>query len=164
MPIDTVDYIAFAAPLELAAAQAYQAAIDGGTLDATWTAQAYEFQGQHQIAVTSLTALIPASVPADERPNPVPDQAFVAGPVATVAAAADQAGALTALSAMEETLAATHLAGLGEIDEPTFAKAVAQVLATTSQRAVALGQATGTDPAALTPATASTDGAVEPAN
>lgn len=159
MPISTVDYVAFAAPLELAAAQAYQAAVDGGTLDAAWTAQAQTFLDHHQEAVTQMAALIPPSV--TEKPNPVPDEDLVKGPVAAAAAAGDQNAALTVLAGVEDLLTATHLAGLGEIDEQTFAKAVAQVLATESQHVVAIGLALGTDPATLTPAQASVEGAAE---
>ena len=106
MPISTVDYVAFAAPLELAAAQAYQAAVDGGTLDAAWTAQAQTFLDHHQEAVTQMAALIPPSV--TEKPNPVPDEDLVKGPVAAAAAAGDQNAALTVLAGVEDLLTATH--------------------------------------------------------
>jgi hypothetical protein len=162
VPLDTVNFVAFAAPLELAAAQAYQAAIDGGKLDAEWAGSARDFLQHHQDVATALTGLIPASV--TDPPVPVPDPELVSGPVAAVTAAGDQTAALTALAGIEDTLAASHLAALGEIDEPITAKAAAQALATTSQHVVALGRAIGTDVATLTPPVATTDGAREPGN
>jgi hypothetical protein len=58
-------------------------------------------------------------------------------------------------------LAATHLSALSSFDDASFAKTVAQVLSVEQQQAVALGRAGGAPVDTLTPAVASTDGALE---
>ncbi len=145
---------AAATPLELAAVQAYQAALDGGRLDDAWQEHARRFQEQHRTAATALAGLV-----GEDAEEPVADPQLLSSTVAEVEGAADQTAVLAALSPLELGIAATHLAALSGLAEPTLAKLVAQVLAVENQQGALLGRAGGTDLTELTPAAVSTEGA-----
>ena len=151
------DLAAFAIPLELAAVLAYQAALDSGTLDATWTATVSKIQTGHQTVVTSLTTLLPT----DATP-PVASTEFSAPIVKAIQGAAAQEAVLASLSGMEDTLSATYLLALASIADPVTANVVSQALASEAQSAAALGRAAGTPIATLTPAVATTTTGLEP--
>lgn len=160
-------FAAFAAPLELGAVQAYQAALENDALSPEWQDNARTFQGHHQAVATTLTSLLPTD--ADKLAEllggasaPAADPEILSGTAATVAKATAEEPILTALASLEETLAATHLAALAGLDDPSLARTVSQVLAVESQQAVALGRAAGAELTSLTPAEASTDGARTP--
>lgn len=155
--LDDATFAAFAVPLEMAAVQAYQAALDGGTLGDEGPT-ALDFQGHHQTVVDVLTSMLAADAAV-----PVPDSKILAGTVAALKTATAKAQVLTTLSRLEDGLAATHLWALGSLVEPSTAKIVAQVLAIESQQAVYLGRAGGGDLVALTPSRANTSAARVPA-
>lgn len=134
------------APLELAAVEAYEAALAGGNLDETWSKTARRFQRHHLAASDVLTGLVTSGA------IPVADPTIQAGSLAAVTGAGDQNAVLTALSEMETTIAATHLWALGGITDKITAKTISQVLAVESQQGVFLGREAGKDLAALTPA------------
>jgi hypothetical protein len=76
-------------------------------------------------------------------------------------AGADEAAVATLLASLEESLAATHLGAIATFEDSSFAKTVSQVLAVEEQQAVVLGRAGGASIEALTPATSSTEGALQ---
>ena len=134
------------APIELAAVEAYEAALGGGKLDGTWAETARQFQRHHLEVSDVLTSLITSGV------VPVADPAIQAGSVATVAGAGDQKAVLTALSEMEAMIASTHLWALAGITDKITAKTVGQYLAVESQQSAFLARASGSDITAVTPA------------
>jgi len=152
------DFAVFAAPLELAAVQAYQAALSGPSIDDEWTTNLRTFQSHHQEVATVLTSLIAVETP------PIPDPVADPGVMADFSpdAGADQNAVLSQLSALETALAATHLSVIARLEDTSTAKTVSQVLATESQQAVALGRASGASIESLTPASVSTEGALTP--
>ena len=152
--LDNATFAALAVPMELAAVQAYHAALDTGVLDNAWTSQGLAFQDHHQTVVDTYTPWL------DENTSPPePDPTIVSSTVDVIEAATTQDAILGALADMENALAATSLYALGGLEDNTAAKTVAQVMAVESQQAVVLGLALGTDVAELTPAVATTDGA-----
>ena len=152
--LDNETFAALAVPLELAAVQAYQAALETSTLDETTTGHARRFQTHHQTVVDALTPLL-----GEGTATPRPDETVMSTTVAEIEGNADQNAILTALAELEDVLAATHLYAVGGLEDSSLAKTVAQVLAVESQQAVALGRAAGLDLVDLTPAEASTSGA-----
>ena len=155
--LDDATFAAFALPLEMAAVQAYQAALDGGTLGDEGPT-ALDFQTHHQAVVDVLTTLL-----AEDATPPAPDSLITSSTVASLRTATAKAEVLTTLAELEDVLAATHLYALGGLVEASTAKVVAQVLAVESQHAVYLGRAGGGDLATLTPAVADTSDARIPA-
>lgn len=148
-------FAAFAAPLELAAIQAYNVAITGGLLDADWTAQALVFQSHHQEVAAAITAMGDESAAA-----PVADAELSKTTNDAIRAAGDQKAVLLALADLEETLAATHLSALARLQEVSTAKSVTQVLAVEGQQAALLAVAGGSSVDSVTPATNSGDAAI----
>ena len=155
--LDDATFAAFAVPLEMAAVQAYQAALDGETLGDEGPI-ALDFQSHHQSVVDVLTSFL-----ADDAPTAVPDAIITSSTTASVKTATVKADVLTTLSELEDVLAATHLYALGGLVEPSTAKVVAQVLAVESQHAAYLGRAGGGDVATLTPPAADASAARVPA-
>ncbi|MCU1499572.1 MAG: hypothetical protein JWM47_3525 [Acidimicrobiales bacterium] len=157
-PGTALDDGAFAAallPLELAAVQCYELAIQGGTLGDEWTTNAGLFQTHHQDVVDLLTTFVPETTP--PTPDAKADATVLDVTGGAVKAANDERAALSPLAELEEVLAATHLYALGSLEDATAAKTVAQVLAVESQHAVALGLAADTTLTELTPDVATTD-------
>jgi hypothetical protein len=105
------DFAAFATALELAAVAAYTAAFDKDVLDDVWADRALQFQSHHQAVADTLVTLGAESAAA-----PVAEAAFAKRSIDAIDAATDQNGVLAALAVVEETLAATHLAGIGQSD------------------------------------------------
>lgn len=155
-PAPTVEqeFAAKAAPLELAASVAYSVALTGDAVVGDLSRTLRQFQRNHQEAAALLTSRIHP-----DAPPPLADQALAAqyspGP------GSDEAAVASLLAALEEGLAATHLASISTFEDTSFAKTVSQVLATEEQQAVVLGRAGGASIESLTPATASTDGTLE---
>lgn len=147
-------FAALAVPLELAAVLAYQAALEGEVLDETTTTNARMFQAHHQTVVDALTPLL-----SEDDGAPRPDETVMSSSVQEITGNPDQNAILTALTELEEVLAATHLYALGGLIDKSLAKTVAQVLAVESQQAVAMGRAADLDLVGLTPAEAGTTGA-----
>ena len=152
--LDNATFAALAVPMEMAAVQAYQAALASGVLDDTWSSQGLTFQDHHQTVVDTYTPLLDQDTSAPE-----PDPTIVSSTVDAIRSATTQDAILTALADMEDVLAATGLYAIGGLVDNTTAKTVAQVMAVESQQAVVLGVAIGTDVAKLTPPEATTDGA-----
>lgn len=151
------DFATFAAPLELAAVQAYQAAIDAGTLDSTWTTTVRTMQDHHQQVATLLAGLLSA----DANP-PVADPDLAASATKAVTTGGDQNGILRALGDLENTLVATHLSAVPSFREPTTAKTVTAVLAVEAQHNALLVTGSGGTLQSATPDVESTDGALKP--
>lgn len=149
------DFAAFATPLELAAVQAYTAAVDTGSLDKEWTDLALVFQRHHQDVADTLITLLP-----DTAAAPVADVDFAKKATDAIAAAGDQNALLLALSEVEDTLAATHLFGIANLIERSTSKIVTQVLTVEGQQAALLAVAAGTPIAEVTPATSTDDAAL----
>ncbi len=157
----TSDFAAFAAPLELAATQAYLAAITNGRteLNDEWIDTLTQFLRHHQEVATLLVSLVVAPEDGPSAP-PTADPGVTAQ--FTPPLGADQNGILSRLAELEEGLAATHLAVIGDLEDTVIAKTVIQVSAVEQQQAVALGRAAGTAIDALTPAVGSTEGGLTP--
>lgn len=155
--LSDVDFASFAAPLELAAVQAYQVAIDAGTLDSTWTTGARTMQDHHQQVATTLAGLLSADAAA-----PTADADLLASTTSAINTGGDQNGILRALGDLENTLVATHLSAVPALREPTTAKTVSQALAVEAQNNALLVTGSGGTMQSATPAVESTDGALEP--
>jgi hypothetical protein len=149
------DFAAFATNLELAAVAAYTAAFDKDVLDDEWSDIALQFQSHHQAVADTLTEL--RDPDADE---PVAEATLSKRAVDAIAAAADQNAVLLVLADVEETCAATHLAGIAELAEKSTARTVCQVLAVEGQQAALLAVGAGTAVAEVTPATNTGDAAL----
>jgi hypothetical protein len=149
------DFAAFGTAIELAAVAAYSAAFDTNLLDGEWADRALRFQGHHQDVADTLPELLDESAPA-----PVAEAAFAKRSIDAIKAAGDQNGILAALAVVEETLAATHLAGIGRLAEKSTARTVTQVLAVEGQQAALLAVASGSTVEAATPPTDSGDAAL----
>lgn len=153
----TGDFAAFAAPLELAAVQAYLSAVTNGRteLREEWLDTLTQFLRHHQEVGTLLVSLVDS-----EAAVPAADPGIIAQ--FSPPLGSDQTAILTRLAELEEGLAATHLAVIGELEDTVIAKTVIQVSAVEQQQAVALGRAAGTALDGLTPATGSTEGGLTP--
>ncbi len=149
------DFAAFGTAIELAAVAAYTAAFDKDVLDAEWSDRALSFQGHHQDVADTLVTLVDESAAA-----PVAEAAFAKRSIDAIKAASDQKGVLAALAVVEETLAATHLAGVAKLAEKSTARTVTQVLAVEGQQAALLAVAGGSTIPEATPATDSGDAAL----
>ena len=152
--LDNETFAALAVPLELAAVQAYQAAVETGSLDDATATTARMFQTHHPTVADALVGLR-----SEEAGTARPDETVMATTVREIEGNADATAILAALAELEDVLAATHLYAVGGLEDSSLAKTVAQVLAVESQQAVALGRAAGLDLVDLTPAEASTSGA-----
>ncbi|WP_426572527.1 ferritin-like domain-containing protein [Aquihabitans sp. McL0605] len=153
--LEDFDYVAFAGPLELAAVQAYTTALNLGTLDSEWTAHAQQFQANHQSIADGLVTVGDPNAAA-----PIADVAFAKTANDAIRAAGDQNGVLLALSNVEDTLAATHLAAVRLLLEESTAKTATQILTTEGQQAALLAVAAGTPVAEVTPPTSTADAAL----
>lgn len=149
------DFAAFATAAELAAVAAYSAAFDKDLLDDEWADRALQFQSHHQAVADTLVGLRAESAGAA-----VAEAALAKKSIDAIDAATDQNGILAALAVVEETLAATHLSGVGQLTEKSTARTVVQVLAVEGQQAALLGVASGSTIEEVTPATNTGDAAL----
>ena len=149
------DFVAFATPLELAATLAYTRALQSNLLDVTWTARATEFRSHHQSIADTLVTLGDPNAPAPEA-----DATIGKTWLDAVSAAKEQNPLLLALATIEDTLAATYLAAVGQLAEQSTAKTITQALAVEGQQAALLAVGGGTPIPAVTPATSSVTGAI----
>jgi len=150
-------FASFATPLELSAVQAYSQALSGDLLDADWVVWARQFQRNHQSVADLLATLV-----AEGEPAPRADVDLSSRAAEAISAAGDQDAILAALAVVEETLTATHLSALPVLREQATAGTVARVLAVEGQQAALLTVASGASIESVTPAQASTDGALSP--
>jgi hypothetical protein len=136
-----------AAPLELAAVQAYLAAAQTNRLDTEAMGWVRTFSTNHQAAADTLTTLL-----GEGAEPPVPDPEVTRRWVASVEDAADAAAILAALATVEDTLAATHLSSILRLRDKVTAKTVSQVAAVESQQAALLTVNSGGSITEATPA------------
>ena len=149
------DFAAFATAAELAAVAAYSAAFDKDLLDGEWADRALQFQSHHQAVADTLVGLR-----ADSAGAAVAEAAIAKRWIDAIDAATNQEGILAALAVVEETLAATHLSGVGQLTEKSTARTVVQVLTVEGQQAALLGVASGSTIEEVTPATNTGDAAL----
>ena len=151
----TSDYATLMAPLELAASQAYLAAITNGRteLSEEWAGTLAQFLRHHKEVAVTLVNMIE-----DAETAPTADPGVTAQ--FSPPMGSDEAAILARLAELEEGLAATHLVTIVDLEDTTTAKTVIQISAVEQQQAVALGRAAGVAIADLTPPTASTDGTI----
>jgi hypothetical protein len=124
--------VAFAHTVELAAAAAYQAAIDGGKLDDNASQSATLFASHHTDHATALLGL--AGTAATNTPNAKILSEFAP----RITGAANQPALLSVLRDIEEGAVSTYLFALGELVSPDAAGAAALVLPIEAQHSVAL--------------------------
>ena len=147
-------FASLAAPLELAAVQAYQAAIDTDLLGGEMADVARTFQSHHLAVGDALAGMLPADALVPE-PNVAVAKKFVD----SVKAGGDEKGVLEALAGVEDTLSATHLTAIELLQDPTTAKTVSQVAAVEGQQAAFLTVSSGGSIEDATPAKAPLEGA-----
>jgi hypothetical protein len=153
------DFAAFAAPLELAAVQAYLTAVTSGTLTDQPLEWARLFARNHQSVADLLSTLI-----AEGEPAPRADATLSAQLTSSLEAAADVTAIAAVLAELEETIAATHLSAVEALADSTTALTVAQVAAVESQQAALMGSLSGTSIEELTPMEASLELALSPSD
>ncbi|MFN8018913.1 MAG: ferritin-like domain-containing protein [Acidimicrobiales bacterium] len=146
-------FAALAAPLELAAVQAYQAAIDTELLDDAKVDVARTFQSHHQAVADALTAMLTSDALA-----PVANEDLLKAFTDEVKGAADADALFLVLADIEDQLSATHLTAIGILQDPSTAKTVSQVAAVEGQQAAYLTVAGGGSIEDATPAKAPTEG------
>ena len=155
-----VDVASFAASVELAAVDAYQAAIDSGLVtDAAVGAAAATFQSHHAEHAAAFNGLAVQNGAAEVGSNQAVLAAF--GPM--LQAATDQAALLEIAYQLEEGAASTYLFALGVLTVPEAYSATATILPIESQHATVLGTVLGKPPSAHLPSFVSTNGALDPA-
>ncbi len=139
--------------LELAAVQAYLAALENGTeeLSPRSTELLNQFLRNHQGAATLLQSYLDGDAAV-----PTADPGVTAQ--FSPRLGADEPAILSTLAALEEGLAATHLAVIVDLSIKVQAKVAIQLSAVEQQQAVLLARAAGTPLADITPATAPTEG------
>ncbi|MCU0310319.1 MAG: ferritin-like domain-containing protein [Acidimicrobiales bacterium] len=152
-----LDLVLFAESLELAAAAAYQVAVDDARLDTTAAETARMFGRHHAEHAEALRGLIP-----EDLQRFTPNQAVVDAVVPQLNAATDQNQVLTVLYGVEEGAAATYLRALGVLDW-VVAGPAATILPIESQHAVVLGQLADLPQADWMPAFGTEQAAFDPA-
>ena len=156
-----VDIASFAASVELAAVDAYQAAIDSGKVtDAAVGAAATTFQSHHREHAAAFNGLATANGADEVGSNAAVLAAF--GPM--LESAADQAAILEIAFQLEEGAASTYLFALGALTVPEAYSATATILPIESQHATVLGTVLGKTPDEYLPAFITQDAALNPAD
>jgi len=148
---------AFAQSVELAAVQAYEAAIDTGLLSGTVVDVAEVFRGHHQDHADALGGV--ASQDATDQAN----QALLDAIGPQLQDAADEDAVLTLAQDLENGAAATYFYALGILQDRDAALAAATILPVEGQHAVVLGQALGQALDEYVPTFQGSDGAWTPA-
>jgi hypothetical protein len=159
--ITDVDIASFAASVELAAVDAYQAAIDSGKVTDTAVAgAATTFQSHHREHAAAFNGLATANGAAEVGSNQAVLDAFAP----MLASAADQAALLEVAYQLEEGAASTYLFALGVLSVPEAYSATATILPIESQHATVLGTVLGKGADAYLPAFITTEAALNPAD
>lgn len=148
---------AFAQSVELAAVEAYTAAIGTGLLDGSVVDVAEIFRGHHTDHAGALGGI--ASQDAVDEPN----QALLDALAPQLEDAADQEAVLTLAQDLENSAAATYFYALGVLQDRDAALAAATILPVEGQHAVVLGQALGQELEEYVPTFQGQDGAISPA-
>ncbi len=136
-----------AIPLELAAVQAYLAAVQTQKLSDRYVDWAQTFSSHHQQVADALTPLL-----SEEAEAPVPDAALTKAWGDAIAGAADEKAILGLLADAENGLVATHLSAIPLLRDKVTAKTVAQVLCTEAQQGALLATESGVSVTEATPA------------
>jgi hypothetical protein len=156
-----VDIASFAASVELAAVDAYQAAIDSGLVtDAAVGAAATTFQSHHREHAAAFNGLAVQNGAEEVGSNQAVLAAF--GPM--LEAAADQAAVLDIAYQLEEGAASTYLFALGALTVPEAYSATATILPIESQHATVLGTVLGKPVDEYLPAFVGSDAALDPSD
>ena len=150
------DLAAFAERVELAAVEAYSAAIDTGLLDGGVVDVAEIFRRHHSEHADAFGAV--ASDAATGEAN----QAVLDVFAPQIGEAADQDALLQIAQDLENGAAATYYFSLGVLQDRDAALAAATVLPIESQHAVVLGQALGQDLEEYVPTFQGQEGALSP--
>lgn len=126
------------AGLLLAAGQGYGVAVepDSSPLSEPVVEVVRQLGANHTSQANALNELLPVVV---EQPN----RTLVAQLTADITGAADEAGVLAALIALEDALAATQYTMLGAMEDQNDARTVATILPIVGQQAVILGTLAG---------------------
>lgn len=156
--LSDVDIGVFAESVELAAVEAYTAAVDTGLLSQPVIDAGTLFAGHHQEHAASFAGLVGDA--ATGTPNAALLEVF--GPM--IAEAADEAALIEIARQLEEGAAATYHFGLGLIQDPAVAAAPAQILPVESMHAVILGEVLGLDIGDYVPSFQNSDAALSPAD
>ena len=155
-----VDIASFAASVELAAVDAYQAAIDSGLVtDAAVGQAATTFQAHHREHAAAFNGLATANGADEVGSNQAVLDAF--GPM--LQSAADQTAILEIAYELEEGAASTYLFALGVLTVPEAYSATATILPIESQHATVLGTVLGKGADEYLPSFVNTDRALDPA-
>lgn len=137
-PLDDSELGAFGESIELAAAEAYEAAGGGGLLSGAAIAMLNAFARHHRDHARTFGAQ--AGAKATGRANPRM-RAAITG---QLRGAPDQQSILGIAFDVENALASTHLFVVGALKDPAALDAVATILPAESAHAVAIGTALGT--------------------
>ena len=151
--------------IEYAAAQLYEEAIAGGSLDDEALGRIREFGPNHQVHGDSIADAL-ASTSTDESfdvtklqlPNPKLYSTFRD----RLEGATGLEATLGILQELESILAATHLVTVTTMDNPTDAKVIASVHMVDAQQEVVLARLLSRPLDQYTPTLESTDGALDP--
>ena len=133
--LDDPTYAAIATPYEMAAVQAYQAAISSGAFTGQDAQTMSGLLSNHQTVVDTLTAYLPTTAAA-----PLPDPGLQKTVTKTITKSSPAKTTLATLMDLESTLAATHLAGLGQLTEFSLARTLAQVLSVENEQSALLAR------------------------
>jgi hypothetical protein len=154
--LDDADLAGFAQSVELAAVDAYTAAIETGLLDGSVVDVAEIFRRHHDEHAAAFAG-VAGDAATDEANQAVLD---VFAP--QIADAADQDALLQIAQDLENGAASTYFYSLGILQDRDAALAVATILPIESQHAVVLGQALGQDLDQYVPTFQGQDGALSP--
>jgi hypothetical protein len=148
------ELLTFANTLELAAAELYGVALAAGTLDDDTTAIVVGFADHHRQYAEAIAGLIGSDAPnqANEAVLREFESEFEG----------DQESILEAAFELEQAVAATHLAILGELRGTDGAALVASIQPIEARQAVVLGEMVGLPLAETVPELESTDAALDP--
>lgn len=151
--------VAFLASVALAGSTAYSAAISSqnALVSEPVVEILRQFGAHHRRQAAGLNSLI--EVPVEE-----PNATLLAEQEQVIEQAADQAALLTALQELEQAVAATHLAALGELEAQADAALVARALPVCAQQATVLGSFLDQPLEELVPESQTTDGALTEAD
>jgi len=131
--------VSFHESLELAAVQLYEAAVASGRLRAQLLEHARSFGRHHRAHAEALYCMAGSQAPDGERATANPQVLDSLEP--QIRTALDPESVMRPLYELEESLAATNVAALGQIENPSAAGAVASILPVDAQQATVWGQA-----------------------
>ncbi len=155
--LDEVAVAKFGESVELAAVDIYAAAAISGKIGPDVLPVAQLFASHHQQHAGAFQAILGAAA------GRTSNQKLLEEFAPKIQQAADQAALLDIAFTLEQAAAATYLFGLGTLQDPSNAAALATILPVEAQHAVVLGQTLGKDVKDCLPSFQSTDDALDPA-